>query len=72
MKKIGTFGYLAVGMVICVVTIVVFLALAKVLNLHQIRTLKWLPILMTGVGFYIAGLVNRETKLVFLPLLFVS
>lgn len=72
MKKIGTFGYLIIGIVICVVTIFVGLALTKVLNFHQIRTLKWLPILLTGVGFYIAGFVNRKTKLIFLPLLLVS
>ncbi len=41
------------------------------LRIHEVNSLKWIPILITIVGLYISGRLNRNTPTILLPLLFI-
>ncbi|WP_203968919.1 TlpA family protein disulfide reductase [Capnocytophaga stomatis] len=70
--KVEDFRRLALGILVCVAIFGGIFMLARFLQIHQIRTLKWIPILMTCVGFYFAARINRKTKLPALLLLLVG
>lgn len=38
----------------------------------DLRALQWVSLLISFVGFYVAGLINRKTKLVLTPFLFIA
>ncbi|WP_289056205.1 TlpA family protein disulfide reductase, partial [Carboxylicivirga marina] len=42
------------------------------LKINNFVTLKWIPMLMCTLGFYLAGVINRKTKLAAIPILFFS
>lgn len=72
MKKEENFGRLVSGILMCITAFGVIFLLVRWLGVYQLRTLKWLPVLMTCVGFYLSGLVNQKTKLSLLSLLLVG
>ena len=40
-------------------------------KIYEVNTLKWVPILITIVGLYISGSLNKDTPTILLPLLFI-
>ncbi|MFK8281996.1 TlpA family protein disulfide reductase [Capnocytophaga cynodegmi] len=72
MNKTGDFRRLILGVLVCVATFGIIFLLARFIEIHQIRTLKWIPILMTCLGFYLAGRINQKTRLSLLPFLLVG
>lgn len=39
-------------------------------NIYESNTLKWIPILIAIISLYISGWINRDTRVQFLPILF--
>ncbi|MCH7411734.1 TlpA family protein disulfide reductase [Belliella sp. DSM 111904] len=71
MKK--PFFRLLIGiLVIIVLTILNILLFDKVFKVMNLKVLKWFPLFMCFMGFYMAGLINRETKIFLTPLLLIS
>ncbi len=52
-----------------ILIIILFTEVIKIMNL---QVLKWFPLLMCFIGFYLAGLINRKTKLILTPILLIS
>lgn len=52
--------------------ILLLLFFTKVVPINSVTTLKWLPLLLSFVGFYVAGLINKKTKPLFLLFLLVA
>lgn len=44
----------------------IILFFTKVVQINNVASLKWLPLLLAFIGFYFAGLINKQTKLHFL------
>lgn len=57
------------GLLIIVVITVLSVIYIPIWN---ISVMKWYPLLLAGLCFYLAGMVNIKTKWFFLPLLFIS
>lgn len=49
-------------------TIIAFLV-SEIINIHDYSLLKWIFLLICATGFYLSGLINRKTPLVFIPIL---
>ncbi|WP_282042715.1 serine hydrolase [Winogradskyella flava] len=41
------------------------------LGIYQSNTLRWIPIFIVGVSFYCSGLINKNTTIKLLPILFI-
>jgi thiol-disulfide isomerase/thioredoxin len=48
-----------------------FFLFANPLQLHQVNLLKWIPILLCFPALYASGRINKETPVIYLPLLFI-
>ena len=72
MKKIKEFHPIILGIVALMVTFLAIQILVRILNLYQIRLLTWIPILMVCAGYYIAGVINKNTKITLLPILLIG
>lgn len=44
----------------------------ELIKVRDIQSLIWFPLLMSILGFFLAGVINRKTKLVLIPILFLS
>lgn len=58
------------SVIVAAVLITVFFS--KVLNVMHAMALQWVSLLISFVGFYVAGLINRKTKLAFILFLFIA
>lgn len=71
MNVLKTIGQLIFGLVVIVLvtffSMIVFTSWIKIWN---ISLLTWYPLMLAGVGYYLAGRINRSTKPFFLLLLF--
>lgn len=68
-----TAGRLILGVLVVVITaILVILIFTEGLDLLNLQIMNWLPILICGIGFYLAGLINRRTKFIFTLFIFLS
>ncbi|MCH7402262.1 TlpA family protein disulfide reductase [Belliella kenyensis] len=71
MKK--PFFRLLIGiLVIIALTILNILLFDKVLKVMNLKVLKWFPLFMCFIGFYMAGIINRKTEIFLTPLLLIS
>ena len=41
------------------------------LGIYESNTLKWIPIFIAGISFYCSGLINKNTSIKLLPILFI-
>ncbi len=72
-KILKTFFRLFLGIIaIIATTILIILLFTEVIEIKNLQVLKWLPLLICFIGFYLAGLINRKTKLVFTPFLLIA
>ncbi len=62
------FGILSVFLT----TILIIVLFSEVIKVHNPRSLEWYPLLIAFIGFYVAGLINRKTKLALLPVLLLA
>ena len=53
-------------------TILIVLLFTEVIEIKNLPVLKWLPLLICSIGFYLAGLINRKTKLALTPFLLIG
>lgn len=53
-------------------TILIIFLFTEAIKIKNAQVLKWLPLLLCFIGFYLAGLVNRKTKLALTPFLLIS
>lgn len=61
------------GVLAIIISNILLIILFKdVIAVHNVMDLKWLYLLSSSIGFYIAGLINRKTKLILTPILFIS
>lgn len=68
-----TVGRLFLGILIIIATaILIMLLFTEVIDVKDLSVMKWLPILICSIGFYLAGLINRRTKIVLTLFLFTS
>lgn len=44
----------------------------NLIYIHDYHLLKWIALLIGGLGFYISGLINRKTPLKWIPFLYIS
>ena len=66
------FKLLLGGLSIVGSAILLLLFFTKVVQINSVTTLKWLPLLLSFVGFYVAGLINKQTNPHFLLFLLVA
>ena len=72
-KTLKTFFKLFLGILVIIATKILIMILFKeVINIMNLQVLKWFPLLMCIIGFYLAGLVNRNTRLILTPILLIS
>lgn len=53
-------------------TILIVLLFSVVIEVKNLQVLKWLPLLISFIGFYLAGLINRTIKLALTPFLLIA
>lgn len=64
---------LVLGIAIVIIsTICIFYLMQNVLKILEVRVLKWLPILSTFVGFYLAGKLTKNLRIKDLAYLFLA
>ena len=66
-------GKLILGIISSVIIMAMLFYLfifANPLQIHEVNSLKWVPILVTIFGLYVSGRINKNTPLKLLPLLF--
>lgn len=51
--------------------LVIYIA-ESIIYIHEYYLLKWIALFISGLGFYISGLINRKTPLKWLPFLYLS
>lgn len=44
----------------------------EVVQVHEYSLLKWVALLICGLGFYLSGLINKKTPLKFVPFLYLA
>lgn len=71
MKKTFFRIFLGILTIIATTILIVFL-FTEVIKIKNAQVLKWLPLLICFIGFYLAGLINRKTKLALTPFLLFS
>lgn len=52
--------------------IVIGYLVSDIIRIHDYDQLKWVALLICGIGFYISGLINKKTPLKLFPLLYIS
>lgn len=57
---------------IIVTTLLIVLLFKEVIYIKNLQVLKWFPLLICFIGFYLAGLINRKTKLALTFFLFIA
>lgn len=50
-------------------TSLILILFTKTVKIHNLHPLKWLPLLMAFLGFFLAGKINQKSKLIFTMLL---
>ena len=53
-------------------TALLILLFTEVININRLSILKWFPLMICFIGFYLAGLINRKTKLTLTLFLFIA
>jgi len=48
-----------------------FFLFANPIGIHEANTLKWIPILIAIITMYVGGRINRNTPLIYLPILLI-
>jgi len=72
-KTVKTILRLSLGVLsIIATTILIVFLFTEVIEIKNLQVLKWLPLLISFVGFYLAGLINRKTKLALTPFLLIA
>lgn len=71
MNVLKTIGRLVLGLLVIVLvaffSLMVFTGWIKIWN---VTLLAWFPLMLAGLGYYLAGRINRSTNPVFLLVLF--
>lgn len=72
-KTVKTILRLFLGILsIIATTILIILLFTEAIEIKNLQVLKWLPLLICSIGFYLAGLINRKTKLALTPFLLIA
>lgn len=72
-KTFITILKLVAGIVSIIIPLIIFLFLGdNLIIIHNYDRLKWVALMVCGIGFYISGLINRKTPLKFIPFLYIS
>jgi len=72
MKKTGVKIIIGILLSSIIIGLLFYLFLfVNPLKIYESNTLKWIPILITIISFYVSGSINKDTPVKFLPLLFI-
>jgi len=63
--------FLGVLSIIAITTLIILL-FTEVFEINNLSVLKWLPLLICSIGFYLAGLINKKTNLTLTLFLFIA
>lgn len=62
-----------IGLLIITISIIGILFLTRrIINLYDAPILKWIPLIATFIGFFIAGIITKKVKITYLLPLFVA
>ncbi len=66
-------GKIVLGIIFIIVPyVLISLLFVDILKIEDAMLLKWIPLLICMIGFYVSGLINKKTPLILLLLLYIS
>jgi len=72
MKTIKIILKIILGIIVIIAIPVLLFLLSEVLLIRDFITLKWFPLVSCLIGFFLAGLINRKTNPIFIPILYLG